>query len=265
MEGRVARGAGPFGNAFGVDVPRTVIAPRGRIPPYRVGVRSHSTRDSRASDSDVPCVQPAFCGLRRSGAEYTPPLTPAFQQAVRSRRHRHVDLRLSGIHIGSGKSEHHSLFEVAPEMASTREQLVRDAAARGKYAPLYRHLVSIPASPEWRVTFGEVESILGFRLPDSARLYRPWWSNQNKGAGHSHALSWHAAGWKTREVDLEEETLVFARVSSPVRKRSFDIDEFWPPVPGGSWPPGFIASREQLYDESGRLTGGPQSPEENDH
>ena len=150
-------------------------------------------------------------------------------------------------------------------MASTREQLVRDAAARGKYAPLYRHLVSIPASPEWRVTFGEVESILGFRLPDSARLYRPWWSNQNKGAGHSHALSWHAAGWKTREVDLEEETLVFARVSSPVRKRSFDIDEFWPPVPGGSWPPGFIASREQLYDESGRLTGGPQSPEENDH
>ena len=149
-------------------------------------------------------------------------------------------------------------------MASTREQLVRDAAARGKYAPLYRHLVSIPARPEWRATFGDVEAILGFRLPDSARLYRPWWSNQNKGAGHSHALSWHAAGWKTREVDLEAETLVFSRVSSPVRKRIFDIDEFWPPVPGGSWPPGFIASREQLYDESGRLTGGPQSPDEND-
>ena len=149
-------------------------------------------------------------------------------------------------------------------MARTREQLVRDAAARGKYAPLYRHLVSIPASPEWRVTFGELEVLLGFRLPDSARLYRPWWSNQNKGAGHSHALSWHAAGWKTREVDLEAETLVFSRVSSPVRKRSFDIDEFWPPVPGGSWPPGFIASREQLYDESGRLTGGPQSADEND-
>ena len=83
--------------------------------------------------------------------------------------------------------------------------------------------------------------------------------------GHSHALSWYAAGWKTREVDLEVETLVFSRVSSPVRKRSFDIDEFWPPVPGGTWPPGFIASREQMYDESGRLTGGPQSPEENDH
>ena len=58
-------------------------------------------------------------------------------------------------------------------MASTREQLVRAAAARGKYAPLYHHLVSIPASSEWRATFGEVEAILGFRLPDSARLYRP--------------------------------------------------------------------------------------------
>ena len=175
-----------------------------------------------------------------------------------------VDLPLPGRHIASGKSERHSLFEAALEMARTREQLGRDAAARGKYAPLYRHLASIPASPEWRATFGDVEAILGFRLPDSARLYRPWWSNQNKGAGHSHALSWHAAGWKTREVDLEAETLVFSRVSSPVRKRSFDIDEFWPAVPGGSWPPGFIASREQLYDESGRLTGGPQSPDEND-
>ena len=188
----------------------------------------------------------------------------AVQNAVRGRRCCRVDLALPGRHIASGKSEHHSLFEADPEMASTREQLVRDAAARGKYAPLYRHLVSIPAWPEWRATFGDVEAILGFRLPDSARLYRPWWANQNKGAGHSHALSWYAAGWKTREVDLEAETLVFSRVSSPGRKRSFDIDEFWPPVPGGSWPPGFIASREQLYDESGRLTGGPQSADEND-
>ena len=144
----------------------------------------------------------------------------------------HVDLLCRGVHIGSGKSEHHCVCEATPRMARTREQLVRDAAARGKYAPLFRHLVSTSASPEWRTTFGEIEAILGFRLPDSARLYRPWWSNQNKGAGHSHALSWHAAGWKTCKVDIEAETLVFARVSPPVGKRRFDIDEFWPPVRG---------------------------------
>lgn len=149
-------------------------------------------------------------------------------------------------------------------MARTRDELVRGAAARGKYAPLYHHLASISGGPEWHATFGELEAILGFRLPDSARLYRPWWSNQNKGAGHSHALSWHAAGWKTREVDLEAETLVFSRVLPPARTQTFDIEEFWPPVRGGSWPSGFIASREQMYDESGRLTGGPQSTDEID-
>ena len=151
-----------------------------------------------------------------------------------------------------------------------REGLVRDAAARGKYAPLYRHL-SARSEAEWRASFDEVEAVLGFRLPDSARLYRPWWSNQGKGGGHSHALAWQAAGWRTSAIDLEAETLVFrraedapARAGKPPRGRRFDIDEFWPPIRGGSWPPGFTVSREQIYDEAGRLTGGPQGDPEGD-
>ena len=79
-------------------------------------------------------------------------------------------------------------------MALDRERLVQDAASRGEYAPLYRHLAALGES-DWRVSFAELEAILGFELPASARLYRPWWSNQKRGAGHSHALSWHAAGW----------------------------------------------------------------------
>ena len=93
-------------------------------------------------------------------------------------------------------------------MKTSRDRLVRDAAARGKYAPPYRHLLSThPPELEWRTTFGEVEAILGFRLPDSARPHRPWWSNSKKGNGHSHALAWQAAGWRTRTVDVEAETL----------------------------------------------------------
>lgn len=151
-------------------------------------------------------------------------------------------------------------------MSATRDRLVREAAARGKYAPLYRHLVAM-AGPDWRTSFAEVEAVLGFRLPDSARLHRPWWANSAKANGHSHALAWQAAGWKTGEVDLETETLVFAREdgeaadrpteAAPVKKK-FDIDEILPVIRGGSWPPGFTVSREQIYDEFGRLTGGPQ-------
>lgn len=156
-------------------------------------------------------------------------------------------------------------------MSAVREKLVQEAASRGKYAPLYRRLLT-KAGPDWSVSFSELEAILGFNLPNSARLYRPWWSNQKHGAGHSHALAWSAAGWKTRFVNLEAETLVFERmevstdsVKDPVgsggrmgQRRKFDLDSLWPAIPGGSWPAGFTVSREQIYDESGRLTGGPQ-------
>ncbi|MCY3830879.1 MAG: hypothetical protein OXF89_17280 [Rhodospirillaceae bacterium] len=151
-------------------------------------------------------------------------------------------------------------------MSATRDRLVREAAARGKYAPLYRHLLSM-AGPDWRASFAEVEAVLGFRLPDSARLHRPWWANSAKGNGHSHALAWQAAGWKTGEIDLDAETLLFARddgdaperpAEAAHKKKKFDIDEVLPVIRGGSWPPGFTVSREQIYDEFGRLTGGPQ-------
>ena len=76
---------------------------------------------------------------------------------------------------------------------------------------------------------------------------------------------------RPRAIDLEAETLVFRRAADapaqagkPHRGRRFDLDEFWPPIRGGSWPPGFTVSREQIYDETGRLTGGPQDDSEGD-
>ena len=157
-------------------------------------------------------------------------------------------------------------------MSGTRDQLVRDAASRGKYAPLYRHLLSTHSLQEWRTTFGELEAILGFHLPDSARVHRPWWSNSKMGSGHSHALAWQAAGWRTSEVDIEAETLVFARSSavsmldgSPARRRRFSIEEILPPHDPGPWPKGFTVSREQIYDDMGRLTGGSDNASCDDH
>ena len=145
-----------------------------------------------------------------------------------------------------------------------RERLLRKAAARGKYAPLYRHLTA-NCGEEWYASFAEVEKVLGFRLPDSAYLYPAWWSNGR----HSQALAWRAAGWRTHSVDLEEEALVFVRtepalIGESPRKRRFDARRDWPPIPGGDWPPDFTVSREQIYDESGRLTGGSQDGAESD-
>lgn len=135
------------------------------------------------------------------------------------------------------------------------DQLMRQAAARGKYAPLFRHLAVLDVR-SWRATFRDVEAILGFSLPNSARIHRPWWSNQANG-GHSHALAWYAAGWRTRAVDLAAEALVFERIKAAVAPtdsaaQALSMRELFPPHDFGTWPKGFAASREQIYGNHGR-------------
>ena len=135
-----------------------------------------------------------------------------------------------------------------------RERLAREAAARGKYAALFRHLCALEAR-HWRATFADIESLLGFALPNSARIHRPWWANQTNG-GHSHALAWQAAGWRTSRVDLLAESLIFERLaaapSAERDRRAFAIDEIFPPHDFGPWPKGFSMGREQLYGDEGR-------------
>lgn len=79
----------------------------------------------------------------------------------------------------------------------------------GKYEPLSSHLEAAGAS-EWPATFAQVEQVLGFALPPSARRHREWWSNQ-AGAGHSQARGWQDAGWQVWKVDLEREEVIFRR------------------------------------------------------
>ena len=85
----------------------------------------------------------------------------------------------------------------------------------GKYEPLSVHLEAASAG-EWSATFEQVEQILGFPLPPSARRHREWWSNQ-LGAGHSQARGWQDAGWQVRKVDLNRETVTFRRRTSEDR------------------------------------------------
>lgn len=81
-----------------------------------------------------------------------------------------------------------------------------------KYAPLRRWLEG-RAEPQIRVSFAELETILGFALPRSARQHRPWWANSF--GSHVQAEAWLDAGWQTAQVDLEAQTLVFVRLADP--------------------------------------------------
>jgi hypothetical protein len=79
----------------------------------------------------------------------------------------------------------------------------------GKYQPLEKFLKGRRVQ-RWRADFLEIETLLGFKLPQSAFKYPAWWSNDE--TGHSHAKAWIDAGWRTEEVDLARRKLTFTRV-----------------------------------------------------
>jgi hypothetical protein len=79
-----------------------------------------------------------------------------------------------------------------------------------KYGPL-RHYLLQETRNCVPMTFREVESIIGGPLPASARRHRPWWAND--ATGHAHAHAWLVAGYRTEQVDMEGERLVFVRAT----------------------------------------------------
>lgn len=83
-----------------------------------------------------------------------------------------------------------------------------------KYKRLTDHLLRTVRQPhgEYRVTFADIEHILGEPLPPSAYRHRPWWSNS---PASLMAQSWLSAGWKTTQVDMQGQKLVFKRIRDP--------------------------------------------------
>ncbi|GAB6390927.1 MAG: hypothetical protein MdMp014T_0300 [Treponematales bacterium] len=49
------------------------------------------------------------------------------------------------------------------------------------------------------LTFSDIKRILGFPLPPSASVHRPWWAND---VSHSQAKAWLDAGWQVESVSL---------------------------------------------------------------
>jgi hypothetical protein len=68
------------------------------------------------------------------------------------------------------------------------------------------------------LSFSDIESILSFPLPKSARKFRTWWAND---ATHSHAKNgWLAYGWRVMEVNLNNQIIQFRRVAALRLKRT---------------------------------------------
>ena len=85
----------------------------------------------------------------------------------------------------------------------------RTGVVRGKYKPLYEHLLKIRLEElaEWNTSFSEIERIIGSPLPRSAFDRRIFWSNLNQPRRASTA--WFEAGWKVFNLNMRNQTLSF--------------------------------------------------------
>src|SRR3954469_18346385 len=81
----------------------------------------------------------------------------------------------------------------------------------GKYEPLPQFLSTKPGATH-RMSFEQIERVLGFKLPKSAYEHEAWWSNND--TGHSHARVWLSAGWRTQDVNLAARKVTFQRASN---------------------------------------------------
>lgn len=106
-----------------------------------------------------------------------------------------------------------------------------------KYQPLAAYLRRQPYR-EVRLGFGDLEKILGFKLPSSACQHRAWWSNN--GSNNVMTKAWLSAGFRTRDVDMENERLTFERVGAP--------DPETPPAAPAQHPPDDLALVQRVVE-----------------
>ena len=82
----------------------------------------------------------------------------------------------------------------------------------GKYLSLYNYLDKRYATTVV-LSFGQIEDLLGFALPDLARLQREWWTNADPDAVRpSYSDSWLLAN-RTATPNLLAGNVVFERGS----------------------------------------------------
>jgi len=82
----------------------------------------------------------------------------------------------------------------------------------GKYLLLYKYLHERYADTVV-LTFGQIESLLGFALPDQARLNQQWWTNAKVSAADTNYSDCWILARRVATPNLLAQTVAFERAS----------------------------------------------------
>ena len=91
-----------------------------------------------------------------------------------------------------------------------------------KYIPL-SHYFQAATNPSIRLTFSEIEQIMGQNLPNAAYLNKSWWKKSKPPAKHFHA--WMDAGYRVTEVEPDR-YVVFEKADAKNTAAGTDEEDF---------------------------------------
>jgi hypothetical protein len=91
------------------------------------------------------------------------------------------------------------------------ETHTKQATGSPKYAPLTQFLRR-QSRPVVRMSFDEIERVIGTKLPPSATYHRAWWSNNAQ--NNVMTKAWRDAGFESEDVDMKGRRVAFRRVRS---------------------------------------------------
>ena len=86
-----------------------------------------------------------------------------------------------------------------------------------KYEPLTEFLRR-QASAVVRMSFDEIERVIGAKLPPSATDHRAWWSNNEQ--NNVMTKAWKDAGFESEDVDMNGRRVSFRRVRSDASRNT---------------------------------------------
>lgn len=104
-------------------------------------------------------------------------------------------------------------IERTRETHVTREKPARTGTVPASYALLHKYLVTRYADLVV-LSFGQIEDLLGFALPEAARTGQAWWTaSEPPRAPSPESNAWMLAG-RTAKANLAAQTVAFERPAS---------------------------------------------------
>ena len=110
--------------------------------------------------------------------------------------------KMEGIKVGD-------LWRITPSQFDKFIKSNSSSRTSNRYSKLEQYLNGVNSKEiSLDMKFDELETILEYKLPKSAFVYRAWWANDST---HSQGIAWMNAKWKVESVNFKSKVVRFVR------------------------------------------------------